>query len=114
MACVSTAAAGNRRGLFTHPDGRRKAVYLGAVTKKQAEAVKLRVKALVAGITARLARDTAAGVDGVGDGLADNLPAGPATSKGPPSSSGPSATRRRRGTRRGPERTRTDEKPGTL
>ena len=75
MASVSTDAAGNRRVLFTHPDGRRKAVYLGAVTRKQAEAVKLRVEALAAGVTARLAMDadTAAWVAGVGDDLAAKL-----------------------------------------
>lgn len=34
MASLSTDKHGNRRVLFTHPDGKRKTLYLGAVAKK--------------------------------------------------------------------------------
>ncbi len=77
MASVSTDGGGNRRILFTHPDGRRKTVYLGPVPKKLAEAVKLRVEALVGCLAAKLPPDldTAAWTAGVGDDLAAKLAA---------------------------------------
>lgn len=75
MASLSTDPNGNRRVLFTHPDGKRNTLYLGPLTRKQGEAVKLRVEALVASLAARLPLDpdTAAWLAGVGDDLADKL-----------------------------------------
>jgi len=52
MASISTdKKTGRRRILFVCPDGNRKSVRLGKMTKKQAESVKLFIEDLLAGKT---------------------------------------------------------------
>lgn len=77
MASISKDTSGNVRILFVAPDRKRKAVRLGKVNRKVAEAVKLRVEALVSALAARTSPDleTAAWVGGVGDDLAAKLAA---------------------------------------
>lgn len=48
MASIGKEAGGTRRILFCAPDGKRKTIRLGKVTQRQAEAVCVRVEALVA------------------------------------------------------------------
>ena len=48
MASISPDANGNRRILFMAGDGTRKAIRLGAIPIKQAEAIKLKVEAILA------------------------------------------------------------------
>src|SRR4051794_16943425 len=78
MASISFNKA---NGTFTiqvvGPDRKRRSVRLGKVTKRQAEAVKLRVESLNAAAQAKVPWDgeLAAWVSGVGDELADRLAA---------------------------------------
>src|SRR5437016_196840 len=48
MASISADSRGRRRILFIGKDGQRKAIYLGDVTQKMAEGVKVRIEQLVA------------------------------------------------------------------
>ena len=77
MASVSSDDRDNRRIQFTHPDGRRKTIYVGQVSKKQAESIKLKVEALIAAAKARLPLDaeTAGWTAAVSDELAGKLAA---------------------------------------
>lgn len=77
MASISKDAGGNIRILFIGADKKRRTIRLGAVPKKLAEAVKLRVEALAAAAAARVPVDTetAAWVGGIGDDLAAKLAA---------------------------------------
>jgi integrase len=77
MASLSTAADGRRTIQFFDADGKRKSIRLGIVPKKTAEALKLRVEAL---LNAKITntpwdRDTAAWLAGIGADLADKLAA---------------------------------------
>ena len=47
MASVSTDARGNQRIIFTHPDGQRKAVYVGKMPKRKAETTRIRIEHIV-------------------------------------------------------------------
>jgi integrase len=77
MATIGNDPNGRKRILFVAPDGKRKTVRLGKVSRRQAEAVKLRVEALNAALISRcpIDGDTAAWVAGIGDGLAKKLAA---------------------------------------
>jgi integrase len=77
MASISKDRSGNVRILFMAPDGKRKAVRLGAVPRKVAESIKLRVEALASAAAARVPMDpeTAAWVGGIADDLAAKLAA---------------------------------------
>src|SRR5437764_7032891 len=77
MASISKDTSGNVRILFVAADRKRKTIRLGQVPKKVAEAVKLRVEALVAAAASRVPVDpeTAAWVGQVGDDLAAKLAA---------------------------------------
>src|SRR5262245_54428554 len=77
MASVSSDSGGGRRIQFVAPDGKRKAIRLGAVPIKQAEAVKLKVEAILAAKLAGMPLDaeTARWVSSIGDELADRLAA---------------------------------------
>ena len=55
MASISTDKQGNRRVLFTNRDGQRKTVYVGAMTKKEAETVCTKIEALNAAKVAGVA-----------------------------------------------------------
>jgi integrase len=57
MASISNDPGGLRRLLFLGPDGKRKAVRLGDVTKREAEEIKLRVERIVAAANANLSVD---------------------------------------------------------
>ncbi len=76
MASISTDKQGNRRVLFTNRDGQRKAVYLGAMPKKQADTIATKVHALngakIAGAAPadEVSRWTATGI---GDDLHEKL-----------------------------------------
>ncbi|NQT39184.1 MAG: hypothetical protein HQ581_16925, partial [Planctomycetes bacterium] len=48
MASISNDPGGRRRILFVDPDGQRKAVRLGKVSKREAESVKYRIEQLLA------------------------------------------------------------------
>ena len=59
MASISVDSKGLRRVLFVAKDGNRKTLYLGDVTQKMAEGVKVRVEQLVAStITGHPVEDT--------------------------------------------------------
>jgi integrase len=75
MASLSTSAAGPSTIQFIDADGKRKSIRLGIVPKKTAEAIKLRVEAL---LNAKITntpwdRDTAAWLAGIGADLAGKL-----------------------------------------
>jgi len=75
MASIARDPGGRRRILFVAPDGSRKTIRLGKVPQRTAEAVKVKVEALVvASITNQAPDDeTARWVAGLGDELADRL-----------------------------------------
>ncbi len=75
MASVSKDQTGNVRILFTGADRKRRTIYLGKTSKKNAEAIRTKVEALVAANASRLPLDTetAAWVGSVGDDLAAKL-----------------------------------------
>ncbi len=68
MASISVDSKGLRRVLFVGKDGNRKTIYLGDVTQKMAEGVKVRVEQLVAStITGHPVEDTTSRwLDGAG------------------------------------------------
>ncbi len=74
---LSNDPNGTRRVLFFGPDGRRHAVRLGKLNKKQADSVRLRIEHLANAARTRLPLDaeTAAWVGTVGDDLAAKLAA---------------------------------------
>jgi hypothetical protein len=57
MACIGRDLGGRRRILFVAPDGKRRTIRLGKVPQKTAEAVKVKVEALVAAAITRQALD---------------------------------------------------------
>jgi len=75
MASLSTDKRGNRRILFVDSHGDRKAIRLGKIAKRAAEAIKYRVEILAAAQRSGLAvdGDTASWLAGIGDDLADKL-----------------------------------------
>src|SRR5436305_270247 len=77
MASLSNDTGGGRRILFVGPDGKRKAIRLGSVPVKQAEAVKLKVEAILSARLAGLPLDaeSARWVGTIGDELAERLAA---------------------------------------
>src|SRR5438309_594970 len=77
MASLSNDKGGRRRILFVGPGGKRKSIRLGVVPVKQAEAVKLKVEAILAAKLSGLPLDaeSARWVGTVGDDLADKLAA---------------------------------------
>jgi integrase len=77
MASISNDPNGRRRILFVAPDGKRKTIRLGKVALRIAEAVKVRVEALLASAVSKLPLDaeTALWVRDLGDDLAGKLAA---------------------------------------
>ena len=75
MASIGREPGGQRRILFVAPDGKRKTIRLGKVSQKVAEAVKVKVEALVAvAITSQpLDSETAAWVAGLDGVVYDQL-----------------------------------------
>ncbi len=75
MASVSKDGSGNVRILFVDANKKRKALYLGGISKKQAEVVKTKIELLIASASSRLPMDaeTAAWVGSIGDDLASKL-----------------------------------------
>ena len=77
MASISDDPNGRRRILFVAPDGSRKAIRLGKIDRKAAEAVARRVEALLSvKINGEsMSRDTASWLAGIGAPLRDKLAA---------------------------------------
>src|SRR5437879_7306592 len=77
MASISKDANGNVRILLIGSDKKRRAIRLGRVNKKHAEAIKLRVETLAASLASKTPLDgeTAAWVGNIGDDLAAKLAA---------------------------------------
>ena len=75
MASISNDPGGHRRILFTAPDGKRKAIRLGKMPKKAAEAIKAKVEALLASKVSGCPwdNDTARWVAEIPDDLAEKL-----------------------------------------
>ena len=75
MASIANDPNGTRRILFTDPHGKRRTLRLGKVPKKHAEAVRVKVEALLAAnITGQPAdRDTSRWLSNAGDDLHDRL-----------------------------------------
>jgi len=72
MASVVRDPGGRKRILFVGPDRKRKAIRLGKVSQKVADAVNVKVESLVsAGVTGHLDNETAAWVAALGDVMAD-------------------------------------------
>ncbi len=77
MASLANDPAGTRRILFVDPDGRRRTIRLGKLPKRDAQAVRTRVEALLAAKIAGqpIDRDTARWLGSVGQTLHDKLAA---------------------------------------
>jgi len=77
MAGISRDKNGTRRIQFYAPDGRQKAIYLGKCSQKLAEAIKVRVEAILAAAAANqpLDAETARWVSGLDTPMADKLAA---------------------------------------
>ena len=77
MASISKDANGGIRILFIGADKKRRAIRLGKVSRKLAEAIKLRVETLAAALATKTPLDgeTAAWVGSIGDELAEKLAA---------------------------------------
>ena len=75
MAFIATEPNGHRRILFSDPHGKRRTLRLSRAPKKHAEAVRVRVEALLASsITGQpVEPETARWLAGVGDDLHDKL-----------------------------------------
>src|SRR5687768_17073986 len=75
MASISNDGGGLRRILFVDPDGERKAIRLGKVSQRAAEAVKFRVEQLLAAkLTGHaLEADTAQWLNELQPKMADKL-----------------------------------------
>lgn len=77
MASLTTDAKGRRRILFTHPDGKRRKIYLGKFLAKLANGLKVKVESLVSALNARSAPDpeTARWVADLDQQMSDKLAA---------------------------------------
>ena len=77
MASIADDPNGRRRILFVAPDGSRKAIRLGKIDRKSAEAICRHVEALLAANIGGqpLPRDTASWLAGIGETLKDKLAA---------------------------------------
>ena len=75
MASISTDSSGNRRILFTDADGTRRTLYVGAMPKKLAESMRLKLEALVAAkiVGASVPDEVSRWVSGLDDALAEKL-----------------------------------------
>ena len=78
MASISKRANGRRMVQFVGKDGKRRSIYLGKISQRNAEAVKTRVESLVvASVTGNpLDRDTARWVSSLDDVLSAKLERG--------------------------------------
>src|SRR4051812_19815174 len=78
MASITTSATGRVTVQFVHPqDRKRRSIRAGKMSERDAQALKLKVEALVAAIASGLPLDqgTQLWVKGIGDGLRDKLAA---------------------------------------
>jgi integrase len=77
MASLSTSGDGKQTIQFIDTNGRRKSIRLGRLPRRIAEAIKLRIEALLAAKLANssIDRDTSAWLGGISDDLADKLAA---------------------------------------
>jgi hypothetical protein len=75
VASISNDKNGKRRILFLDPHGKRKTLWLGRISKRTAETIKVRVEMLVAALIsgAPIDDETARWLSTIGDDLAEKL-----------------------------------------